>query len=442
MDRPSSDQGRTGRKAVTGAVWGNFVDQVDIFLPVIALAPAAARLYGPAGAAAQTGVVFVATLLGRPLGAALFGHLADRHGRTMTTQVAIGGVAATTLALAAVPDHTVLGAGTVWAFVVLRFLGGIFLGGQYTAAVPLAMEWSAPRRRGLVSGLVMAMSPLANSAIAALTLLLVAVLGADGYASGGWRISFVIGGLLAAVMLGYYRRGVRDSVVATAERPASTSSSTASSTSTAAPSTTSPFVAVVAGPWRRQLAQVVLLMTGLWLYVQLTIPVLTAGLKVHPGLTPADVPLIMLFASLALVLGIAVAGALSQVVGRRRLLVGFGLATAVLAPASYLAVGSARGLVAVTAAVVATQLTTSSGFGPIGAYLSERFPGAVRSTGYGVGYSVSIVLPSLYPFWLPPLQARLGATTAAAALLVLGGLLIALGAALGPEPDRSAPLPD
>ena len=44
----------------------------------------------------------------------------------MTTQVAIGGVAATTLALAAVPDHTVLGAGTVWAFVVLRFLGGIF----------------------------------------------------------------------------------------------------------------------------------------------------------------------------------------------------------------------------------------------------------------------------------------------------------------------------
>ena len=72
---------------------GNFVDQFDIFLPVIALAPAAARLYGPGNLTAAVGLVFVATLVGRPIGSAIFGPVADRIGRTATTKVTMAGVA-------------------------------------------------------------------------------------------------------------------------------------------------------------------------------------------------------------------------------------------------------------------------------------------------------------------------------------------------------------
>ena len=174
-----------GRAAVRAGVVGNYVDQINIFLPVVALAPALATLAGPHAGVTAGAVVTVATLLGRPIGAMLFGRIADRVGRTRTTQLAIGGTAACSLAIAAVPTHESIGVAAITAVVVLRFVGGAFLAGEYTSAIPLAMEWSVPRRRGLVSGLIMSMAPWAQSTIAFTTLGLLTVLGPQAYAA--WR---------------------------------------------------------------------------------------------------------------------------------------------------------------------------------------------------------------------------------------------------------------
>ena len=411
------------RRATRGGMLGNYVDQVDIFLPVIALAPVSERVLGPGSGTAQTGLVFVATLLGRPLGAAIFGAVADRRGRTSTTRIAIAGIAATTAAIALVPGHTTLGAATLWAFVVLRFLGGVFLGGEYTAAIPLAMEWSEPRRRGSLSGAVMAMSPLANASIAALTLALVEVLGIDAYADWAWRVPFAVGALLAAGMLLYYRRGVSDaSAWKRAERRPN------------------PLRDIVIGRWRRQLWQVFVLMTGLWLFTQMAVPVLTGELRASAALDPATVPLIMLVATLVSAAAMYAAGPLSQRVGRRAFFVGFGAVALVAAPVVHAAVGAAGSLAAVATAVALLQVVTVTAYGPVGAYLAERFPAQVRSSGYGVGYSLSIVAPALYPFWLPPLQDALGAGAAVRTVLVVAAVLLVVGALAGPETDRRAPL--
>src|SRR5665811_150731 len=115
-------------------------DRFDIFLPVIALAPAAAHLFGPENLVSNAGLIFVATLLGRPLGAAVFGPISDRIGSTVTTKVALAGIALTMLLIALVPSHAVLGTGTLSIILVLRLLGGIFLGGEYTSAIPLALS--------------------------------------------------------------------------------------------------------------------------------------------------------------------------------------------------------------------------------------------------------------------------------------------------------------
>lgn len=93
-----------GRAAVRAGVVGNYVDQINIFLPVLALAPALSTIAGPHAGATTGAFVVVATLLGRPIGAMLFGRLADRLGRTRTTKVAIAGTAACSLLIAPVHD--------------------------------------------------------------------------------------------------------------------------------------------------------------------------------------------------------------------------------------------------------------------------------------------------------------------------------------------------
>ena len=404
------------RRAIRGGILGNYVDQFDIFLPVIVLVPAAAHLFGAGNLARNAGLIFIATLIARPIGAAIFGPTADRIGRSATTKITIAGVAVTTLLIALVPPQLSENATLVW-ILVLRFLGGIFLGGGYTSAVPLAMEWTAPRRRGLVSGLIMWMSPWANASIAALVFLLLGWAGPTGYEAWGWRVPFLLGAAMAVVMLGYYRH-IEDS-------PAWRQTAKASG----------PLRQILAGPHRRSLAQVFVLMTGMWLFTDMAIAVLTGQLKTLAHLDDRATSFTMLCATAASALAMVAAGHLSTLTGRRRFFMTFGGLSAVLAPAGYLMVFRQQPLGGTVAWVVVLQLVTVSVYGPIAAYLTERFPTGVRSSGYGVAYSLSIVLPALYPYYLPPLQQQLGGTVAVAALIALAGLLVAVGAMLGPDTD-------
>jgi len=418
-DGRSSTMPAAVRRAIRGGIFGNFVDQFDIFLPVIALTPAAAEVFGPNNLVGNAGLVFVAALLGRPLGAAIFGPIADRRGRTWTTKVALAGIALTTLLIALVPGYSVLGNGTLFIIVGLRFLGGVFLGGEYTSAVPLAMEWSVPRRRGLASGFIMWMSPWANATIAGIVFVLLSAFSPEMYGAWGWRIPFLLGSALAVAMMAYYRFAVVDSPVWTGALKAR-----------------NPLKEIFVGPHRRALVQVFVLMSGLWLMTYMAIPTLTGELKVASHLSAQAISFTMLCATAVSAVAMLAAGHLSTVLGRRTFFMGFGVLAAVFAPITFLAIFRTNGIPVVLVLVVALQVVTVSGYGPVGAYLAERFPAAVRSSGYGVGYSLSIMLPALYPYYLPVLQAALGQQTAIAALLMLGGVLVFIGGMTGPETNK------
>lgn len=404
-----------GRAAIRGAILGNFVDQFDIFLPVLALAPAAAAVFGPGNVVTNAGLIFVATLLGRPIGAAVFGPLADRIGRTPTTKISIAGVAISTALMALIPSA--LGPATLLPFLALRFLGGAFIGGGYTAAVPLAMEWTRERRRGTVSGLIMSMSPLANATIAGLVFALLAGVGPAAYSQWGWRIPFLLGALVTFAMLIYYRTRVSDRPrPAGAPRPADAARPRA-------------LREALAGQSGRALAGLFVLMSGLWLFTDTVVAVLPGQLKSSGRLGDQSVSLIFLCATLASAVAMVALGRLSTRIGRRRFFVGFGVLSAVAAPVVFVPILPTAGTAWTLPLVALLQLLTISGYGPVAAYLAERFPAAVRSTGYGLAYSLSLVLPALYPYYLPPLQHLLGEQTAVALLIALGGVLVAVGAA-------------
>lgn len=76
-------------------------------------------------------------------------------------------------------------------------------------------------------------------------------------------------------------------------------------------------------------------------------------------------------------------------------------------------------------------------FGPIAAYLTERFPASIRSTGYGVGYSLAIVIPAFYQFYLRQLDDFMPGHLAPAVLIVLAGALISPAASSARRPRTS-----
>lgn len=106
-------------------------------------------------------MIFVATLLARPLGALVFGHYADSIGRKRTTIVAAVGFGTATLLLALMPGYQQWGWAAIIIFILLRFVAGFFIGGQYTSANPLAMEYSPKQKRGFYAGLIQSGYPLA-----------------------------------------------------------------------------------------------------------------------------------------------------------------------------------------------------------------------------------------------------------------------------------------
>src|SRR5699024_1305441 len=160
------------------------------------------------------------------------------------------------LAIAAMPTYEILGGWTIVGILVLRFLGGIFVAGQYSAAIPLAMEWSTPRRRGLMSGMILSMAPWAQASIAFAVTGLLVVLGPENYATWGWRVLFLIGALLSISLLVYYGRQVTDAPVFQRQTKAAAQQ----------PGIRRPGVRdVLTGRWATTFWQVFLLMTGLWL---------------------------------------------------------------------------------------------------------------------------------------------------------------------------------
>ena len=79
-----------------------------------------------------------------------------------------------------------------------------------------------------------------------------------------------------------------------------------------------------------------------------------------------------------------------------------------------------------------------SGWGLLSAYINERFATSIRASGFGIGYSLAVVLPSFYSAYLLGLSRFMPYRYTEIPLLVLGGLLIAIGAALGPETNHVA----
>ncbi|MFF1479436.1 MFS transporter [Streptomyces sp. NPDC058301] len=159
--------------------------------------PTFSPLAGTLAAFGTFGIGFVA----RPLGSVVFGHIGDRYGRRPVLFLSLFLTGLATVAVGCVPSYATIGAAAPVLLLVLRFLQGFGLGGEWGGAVLLAVEHAPARRRVLWSSFPQ-MGPsvgflLANGVMLALS----AGLTDAEFRAWGWRIPFWGAGLLAAVGL-------------------------------------------------------------------------------------------------------------------------------------------------------------------------------------------------------------------------------------------------
>ena len=404
-----------------------FVDAFDAYVPVLALAPAQAFFlpdFIPVSTRATIAYVvfFTISWMGRPLGAFVFGHFSDTIGRRRTTLISVAGFGACTLAMGLLPGYTQWGLAAVAVFGVLRLIGGIFIGGEYTGAAPLAIEYATTNQRGLWGSLCNIGYPLALAANTGLTYLLLQFFPAGGpnapYSVYGWRIAFVIGAFLAFAAFAYYYRTVPESEVWLA-----------------ADKSAAPLKELFGTAQFLRFAQIFLLMLGAWLTLNPVAGSLPTLFHVVLNV-PSTVATAAIF--LSTIIGAALfpfVGMLGQRISRRTLYMIIGGMNILVTPPLYvwlIASGHDNvGLLIVLTILI--QIPTLAVWALATAYITESFPTQVRASGYGLGFSLATIPAAFYAFGMLGLSHFMPYRYTQVAILALGGLLILIAAAFGPD---------
>lgn len=159
--------------------------------------PTFSPLAGTLAAFATFGVGFVA----RPLGSVLFGHIGDRRGRRPVLVASLLLTGASTVAVGCVPTYGSIGVAAPLLLLVLRFLQGLGLGGEWGGAVLLTVEHAPAHRRALWSSFPQVGPALGFLLANGVVLGLSAGLSEEQFAAWGWRVPFWAAGVLAVAGL-------------------------------------------------------------------------------------------------------------------------------------------------------------------------------------------------------------------------------------------------
>src|SRR6201997_2750615 len=155
----------------------------------------------------QAFAVFFIGFVGRPIGAAIFGHWGDRIGRkaTLIATLLVSGIA--TVAVGLVPTYASIGIWGAVLLTVIRLIQGIGVGGEWGGSVLLAMEWARTNKnRGLIASWPQFGGP-AGLFLANLAVLVFSAISGDQFLSWGWRVPFFFSLIMVGIGL-YIRLGI------------------------------------------------------------------------------------------------------------------------------------------------------------------------------------------------------------------------------------------
>jgi MFS family permease len=213
---PEAEHSAQLRKAVIASTVGTAIEWYDFFLYGTAAGLIFGKLYFPneaplAGTLAAFGTYFIG-FVGRPIGAAIFGHYGDRIGRKATLIATLLCMGLATFAIAFVPTYASIGIWGAVLLTVLRAIQGIGVGGEWGGSVLLAMEWSRTHgQRGLVASWPQFGVPC-GLLLSNLSIFAFSAWSGDEFLTWGWRVPFALSIVLVGIGL-WIRLGILETPV-------------------------------------------------------------------------------------------------------------------------------------------------------------------------------------------------------------------------------------
>jgi SHS family lactate transporter-like MFS transporter len=384
------------QKNVTIAAYlGWTLDAFDFFLMVFVFKDIANEFHVKIP---DVSIAVVLTLVMRPLGALIFGRLADKFGRRPTMMLNILLYSALELASGFAPSLTVL--------LVLRALFGIAMGGEWGVGSSLVMESIPAKSRGWVSGLLQAGYPSGY--------LLASIVFGLFYQYIGWRGMFMIG-VLPALLVLYVRRNVSESPAwaIMAKRPR-------------------PGLLSTLGANLKLSVYAIVLMTAFNFFSHGTQDMYPTFLREQHHFDPHTVSLITITLNIGAIIGGLSFGTISERIGRRKAIL---IAALIALPILPLWAFSS-GAIALALGAFLMQISVQGAWGVIPVHLNEISPDSIRATFPGLVYQLGNLLSAVNLYMQTRLAAANGGNYGLSLALVAGVVSIVIAGLIMFSPEK------
>ncbi|EOM78541.1 MFS transporter [Rhodococcus rhodnii] len=373
---------KESRRALVSSFLGSTVEYYDFLLYGAAAGLVFPVLFFPETMDPRLGatlsfVILLAGYISRPIGGILFGHFGDKVGRKSMLFITLMMMGIVSICIGLMPTYESIGIAAPLILVALRIVQGLAVGGEWAGATLMAAEHVKEGNRGLAASIAVTGGPT-GSVLATLILGLFAGLPDEAFLSWGWRVPFLLSAAL--VVIGLYLR------FRVTESPDFAAARAAGEVHTGVPimrviknyPLTSLYgILAAAGP----------------LFMQALLAVWVVPYVAAQGVVPRQDALYMLtFSSVLHIAAIPFFAWLSDRYGRRPvMLVGAAVSVSLVFPMFMLLNSGSYWLVAL-GFVVGNPIIQASMYGPIGAFLAEKFETQDRYTGVSLTFQVGSVL--------------------------------------------------
>ena len=413
------------KSIVFGSWLGWSLDGYDLVLMLLVI-PLISTLFFPAEnptfSLLATFAAYIITLIMRPFGGAFFGNFGDKHGRKKAMIITIMGFSAATFATGLLPTWQMVGFFAPILLIGLRFMQGFFAGGEWGSGAVITMETAPKEKRGILSGFLQSGFNFGFVIASVVFFGAVSIFPEEEFVEIGWRVMFFTGIIPGLVAL-FVRFRMNESEVWLAKQKQKKTEK-------------SPLKKLLSSKdGRRRFFFSLILMTGLMYAYYTSIGFYPTFLQNYVEIEKSEVSMLMIVGTSTSLVGQIFTGYLSQKIGRKKTIAVFALGAIALAIPTFFGLYNADSVFERISYTIILIIVATTGFGPIPAFLSERFPTEVRNSASGFIYNGGLIFGSWAPLiavtmlskWTELIPILLGIN------VIIGSVIILIGAKINPE---------